>query len=72
MSEYGIKIKISHVLPLLFPDKTVLDLLKGSFFFFSFFSCLFSFSSCWGLVRILGYLLHIVVGVVPCRKSLTA
>lgn len=69
MSEYRIKIKISHVLPLLFPDKTVLDLLKVLCFFFP---CLFSFSSCWGLIRILGYLLHIIVGVMPCRKSLRA
>jgi len=31
MYEYVIKIKITHVLPLLFTDKTMLDLLKCSF-----------------------------------------
>lgn len=51
MYEYGIKIKISHVLPLLFIDKTVLYLLKGSFFTISLVSVL---TGVWVMIRILG------------------
>lgn len=51
MYEYGIKIKISHVLPLLFTEKTMLDLLKGSFFPISLVSIL---TGVWVIIRILG------------------